>query len=235
MQPAPALAGDGLQPAEAGQRRRAVPCPSSKRWSKGGLQDGYGLTEAGPNTFAARRRRRRKPGAVGFPLMHVDVRVVHPDRSECAGRAGRAAHSRPHVPPGWNNPAAMPKPSATAGCIPATWPPVTRRATPPSSGGSRTPIWLRRENVYPAEIEAMYRHLAIGRRDPTACCGRQVWWSGDAGEFVDGADRRGAVAFLRERWRASRCPSRWSSPTRCPRPARARLTKRRWPSSTVGS
>ncbi len=59
-----------------------APCPMpvfEKFWERGvDFKTGYGLTEAGPNTFwLPKADVRRKPGAVGFPLFHVDVKVVN--------------------------------------------------------------------------------------------------------------------------------------------------------------
>jgi fatty-acyl-CoA synthase len=67
------------------------------------------LTEAGPNTFwLPPEDVRRKPGAVGFPLFHIDVRVVREDGSPCeSGEPGELIIRGPHVTPGyWNNPEA---------------------------------------------------------------------------------------------------------------------------------
>ncbi|RPI96721.1 MAG: long-chain fatty acid--CoA ligase, partial [Chloroflexi bacterium] len=90
-----------------------APCPMpvfERFWEKGvDFKTGYGLTEAGPNTFwLPQEDVRRKPGAVGFPLMHVDVKVVRRDRTICdAGEPGELLIRGPHVTPGyWNNPAA---------------------------------------------------------------------------------------------------------------------------------
>ena len=61
-----------------------APCPLpvfEKFWARGvDFKTGYGLTEAGPNTFwLPPEDVRRKPGAVGFPLFHIDVKVIRPD------------------------------------------------------------------------------------------------------------------------------------------------------------
>jgi fatty-acyl-CoA synthase len=58
-----------------------APCPLpifERFWERGvEFKTGYGLTEAGPNTFwLPSEQVRRKPGSVGVPLFHVDVKVV---------------------------------------------------------------------------------------------------------------------------------------------------------------
>jgi len=58
-----------------------APCPRpvfERFWERGvAFRSGYGLTEAGPNTFwLPPADVRRKPGSVGFPLLHIDVKLV---------------------------------------------------------------------------------------------------------------------------------------------------------------
>lgn len=108
-----------------------------KFWAKGvDFKTGYGLTEAGPNTFwLPQADVRRKPGAVGFPLFHVDVKVVRADGSQCgAHEPGELLIRGGHVTPGyWNNPEATAK-TIVAGWLHTgdqqTFSPTTRAATP---------------------------------------------------------------------------------------------------------
>jgi fatty-acyl-CoA synthase len=80
-----------------------APCPMpvfEKFWARGvDFKTGYGLTEAGPNTFwLPREDVRRKPGAVGFPLMHIDVKVAGDDGSARGpGEVGELLIRGPHV------------------------------------------------------------------------------------------------------------------------------------------
>jgi fatty-acyl-CoA synthase len=90
-----------------------APCPLpvfEKFWAKGvDFKTGYGLTEAGPNTFwLPPEDVRRKPGSVGHPLFHIDVRVIRHDGTECdAEEIGELVIRGPHVCGGyWNNPKA---------------------------------------------------------------------------------------------------------------------------------
>jgi fatty-acyl-CoA synthase len=147
-----------------------APCPLpvfEKFWAKGvDFKTGYGLTEAGPNTFwLPPEDVRRKPGSVGFPLFHVDVKIVKEDGSACAPeQVGEMVIRGPHLCGGyWNNPLA------------------TTEAIHPLPNDPKGPDWLhtgdlaRRdaegyyyivgrskdmfisggENVYPAEIESV--------------------------------------------------------------------------------
>ena len=80
MQQHPRWASGRLLATEAGdQRRRALPAAGLREilGARVDFKTGYGLTEAGPNTFwLPPDDVRRKPGAVGFPLFHVDVQIV---------------------------------------------------------------------------------------------------------------------------------------------------------------
>ncbi len=155
-----------------------APCPMpvfEKWWAKGvPFKTGYGLTEAGPNTFwLPHDQVQRKPGAVGYPLFHVDVTVVDPETERpCgAGEVGELLIRGDHVCAGyWNDPAA------------------TREAIRPAKSDPAGPAWLHTgdlalrdaggcyyivgrskdmiisggENVYPAEVESqMHAHPAI--------------------------------------------------------------------------
>lgn len=146
-----------------------APCPMpifERFWQKGAdFKTGYGLTEAGPNTFwLPQADIRRKPGAVGFPLMHVDVKVVRPDGTICNPREpGELLIRGPHVTPGyWNNP------EATAQAIIDGWLHTGDLAICDEEGyytivgRIKEMIISGGENVYPAEVESvMYRHPAI--------------------------------------------------------------------------
>lgn len=146
-----------------------APCPLpvfEAFWAKGvDFKTGYGLTEAGPNTFwLPAEDVRRKPGAVGFPLMHVDVRVVQQDMTECSsGEPGELVIRGEHVTPGyWNNP------KATAEAIRDGWLHTGDLAVCDDEGyytivgRLKDMIISGGENIYPAEVEsAMHAHNCV--------------------------------------------------------------------------
>jgi fatty-acyl-CoA synthase len=143
------------------------PVPLIEAYDKRGLtfKQGYGLTEAGPNCFTLDARDAvRKAGSVGFPNMHLDVRVVDDHGQDVPdGTAGELLIRGPHVCKGyWKNP------DATASAIKDGWLHtgdvvvrdtegyfyiVDRKKDMFISGG---------ENVYPAELEKILAgHPAI--------------------------------------------------------------------------
>jgi fatty-acyl-CoA synthase len=166
-----------------------APCPMGvfeEFWAKGvDFKTGYGLTEAGPNTFwLPAADVRRKPGAVGYPLFHIDVQVIRKDGSKCEpNEVGELIIRGPHVFAGyWNDP------QTTAGAlrpVPATgseepWLHTGDLAKRDAEGyytivgRLKDTIISGGENVYPAEIESvMHGHPAvaeaalIGMPDPT--------------------------------------------------------------------
>lgn len=154
-----------------------APCPMpvfEKFWDRGvDFKTGYGLTEAGPNTFwLPPEDVRRKPGSVGVPLFHVDVKVINESDEECdAAEVGELVIRGPHMCAGyWNDPRA------------------TEEAIRPLTSSPDGPAWLRTgdlahrdeegyyyivgrskdmfisggENVYPAEVESvMHAHPSV--------------------------------------------------------------------------
>ncbi|MCI0399342.1 MAG: long-chain fatty acid--CoA ligase [Chloroflexi bacterium] len=154
-----------------------APCPLpvfEKFWAKGvDFKTGYGLTEAGPNTFwLPPADVRLKPGYVGLPLMFVDVKVVRPDGSECEpGEAGELIIHGPHVCAGyWRNleataAAIHPTPADPSG---RAWLHTGDVAVRDAEGYYRIAGRLKEmfisggENVYPAEIESvLHSHPAV--------------------------------------------------------------------------
>jgi fatty-acyl-CoA synthase len=146
-----------------------APCPMpvfERFWERGiDFKTGYGLTEAGPNTFwLPPAEVKHKPGAVGYPLMHIDVKVVRPDGEECQPDEGGELIIRgEHVTTGyWNNP------SATAEAIRDGWLHTGDLALRDTDGAYKIigrikdMIISGGENVYPAEIESvLFSHPAV--------------------------------------------------------------------------
>lgn len=140
-----------------------APCPLpvfERFWARGvDFRSGYGLTEAGPNNFwLPTAELRRKPGAVGFPLMHVDARIIGPDGSSCgADEVGELRLRGPHLFAGyWRSPA-----SSDAALDEEGWLRTGDLASADMDGcvtivGRAKDMFISGgENVYPAEIEAV--------------------------------------------------------------------------------
>jgi len=146
-----------------------APCPLpvfEKFWDRGvDFKTGYGLTEAGPNTFwLPKEDVRRKPGAVGFPLFHVDVKIVNEQGSECsADEVGELLIRGPHVCGGY-----WKRPAETAQAIVGGWLHTGDLARRDSEGyytivgRSKDLIISGGENIYPAEVESvLHAHPAV--------------------------------------------------------------------------
>ena len=137
-----------------------APCPLpifEKFWAKGvDFKTGYGLTEAGPNTFwLPPEDVRRKPGSVGFPLFHVEVKIIKEDRECGADEVGELLIRGSHVCKGyWHNP------DETAKAIRDGWLYTGDLARRDSEGyyyivgRSKDMIISGGENIYPAEVES---------------------------------------------------------------------------------
>jgi len=187
-----------------------APCPLpvfEEFWARGvDFKTGYGLTEAGPNTFwLPPEDVRRKPGMVGFPLFHIDVRVVREDGSECGPEeVGELIIRGPHVCAGyWDNP------RATAQAIRDGWLHTgdLARRDPEGYyeivGRLKDMIISGGENIYPAEVESvLHAHPAVAEAALIAVPD-EMW--GEVGRAVVGL-RPGArlgqeelLAFCRER------------------------------------
>jgi fatty-acyl-CoA synthase len=130
------------------------------------LFTGYGLTEAGPNTFwLPPEHRVQKLGSVGVPLMHIDVSIVRDDGSECAvDEAGEILVRGPHVCGGyWNQPEETAKVITLEGWL-HTGDLAKRDAEGfyYIVGRIKDMIKSGGENIYPAEVESvMHEHPAV--------------------------------------------------------------------------
>ncbi|MEN9934828.1 MAG: acyl-CoA synthetase [Chloroflexota bacterium] len=139
-----------------------APCPDPVReafWARGvDFKLGYGLTEAGPNTFwLPSEELRRKPGAVGYPLMHIDARVMDAEGRPCApGEVGELHVRGPHVCAGYWR-----RPEETARAIVGGWLHTGDLARSDEDGcytivgRLKDVIISGGENIYPAEIESV--------------------------------------------------------------------------------
>ncbi len=139
-----------------------APCPlpvMQKFWDKGvDFKMGYGLTEASGNNFwLPPELVQKKVGSVGYPIFHIDMKIIDDDGDTCAdGIEGELLIRGPHVIAGyWNNP------EATARTIRDGWlhtGDIARRDRDGCYsilGRSKEMFISGGENVYPAEIESV--------------------------------------------------------------------------------
>lgn len=214
-----------------------APCPLpifERFWEKGvDFKTGYGLTEAGPNTFwLPPADVRRKPGAVGFPLMHIDIRIVDESGSECGPeQVGELLIRGPHVTPGyWNNP------EATAAAIRDGWLHTGDLARRDAEGyvtivGRLKEMFISGgENVYPAEVEsALHSHPGVAEAAligvPDAKWGEvgRAFVVIRAGHTLKEAD---LLAYLRERLAAYKVPKRVVFLPELPKTGAGKIDKR---------
>lgn len=137
-----------------------APCPMPvfERFFEKGVpfKTGYGLTEAGPNNFwLPDEKAQRKPGSVGSPLFHVEVRVIRDGREAAPGEVGELWIRGPHVIPGYWN-----RPEETA-ALKDGWLRTGDLATYDEEGDFyivgriKDMIISGGENIYPAEVESV--------------------------------------------------------------------------------
>ncbi|MCS6817128.1 MAG: AMP-binding protein, partial [Blastocatellia bacterium] len=101
-------------------------------------------------------KTHRKPGSVGSPLFHVEVRIVREDRDVGPGEVGELWIRGPHVVPGyWNHP------EETARTIVEGWLRTGDLAQFDEEGDFyivgriKDVIISGGENIYPAEVESV--------------------------------------------------------------------------------
>jgi len=147
-----------------------APCPPSliEAWhrTKGlALRQGYGLTEVGVNCFSMiDEEALQKAGSVGKPIFHSQMRLVDSDGNDVPrGETGELIISGPHVCAGyWRNP------EATAESLRDGWFHTGDMARQDEegyfyiAGRYKDMIISGGENIYAAEVEAVFReHAAV--------------------------------------------------------------------------
>lgn len=147
-----------------------APCPKplfEAYWSHGlPLRQGYGLTEAGPNTFGIEQSQAEaRVQTVGRPLPYVNLRLVKDGKVVKAGEVGELQIQGGHVMAGYWN-----RPEATAAVLDKTgWLSTGDLAFADSDGyyticGRQKEMFISGgENVFPAEIEEVllgHPHIA---------------------------------------------------------------------------
>ncbi len=148
----------------AGSGGASCPLPIIERFAERGIRlfTGYGLTEAGPNTFwLPPEKRLEKPGSVGYPMMHIDVKIIDGKGGECGtDEVGELIIRGPHVCAGYWG-----KPEETANAIIDGWMHTGDLARRDADGcyyivgRSKDMYKSGGENVYPAEIESVLHAL----------------------------------------------------------------------------
>jgi len=142
-----------------------APCPPAliEAWSKAKkvpMRQGYGLTEVGVNCFAMTDEDAlRKAGSVGKPIFHSQMRLVDAEgRDAPVGETGELVIAGPHVCTGyWNNQ------EATAQVLKDGWFHTGDMARMDAEGyfyivgRYKDMIISGGENVYAAEVEAVFR------------------------------------------------------------------------------
>jgi fatty-acyl-CoA synthase len=142
-----------------------APCPPSliEAWSRQKnvvMRQGYGLTEVGVNCFSMTDQDAlQKRGSVGKPIFHSQMRLVDVDGIDVpAGKTGELIIRGPHVCVGyWNNP------TATAESLRDGWFHTGDMARMDEEGyfyivgRFKDMIISGGENVYAAEVEAIFR------------------------------------------------------------------------------
>jgi fatty-acyl-CoA synthase len=147
-----------------------APCPlpiMEKFWDRDvDFKMGYGLTEASGNNFwLPPELVREKIGSVGYPIFHIDMKVMCEDGIECGtDEEGELLIKGPHVVAGYWN-----RPEATAETIRDGWLHTGDVAAKDADGcyrvlGRSKDMYISGgENVYPAEVESVITaHPAIG-------------------------------------------------------------------------
>lgn len=147
-----------------------APCPPAliEAWSKSKgvpMRQGYGLTEVGVNCFSMTDEDAlRKMGSVGKPIFHGEVRLVDTDYKDVpVGETGELIIKGPHVCAGyWNNT------DATIQALKDGWFHTGDMARMDDegyfyiAGRFKDMIISGGENVYAAEVEAVFReHAAV--------------------------------------------------------------------------
>ena len=214
-----------------------APCPMpvfEEFWRRGvDFKTGYGLTEAGPNTFwLPPEDVRRKPGAVGHPLMFIDLKLVDAEGHEVGpGVVGELLIRGPHVCAGyWGRPA-----ETARAFTPDGWLRTGDLAVRDDEGyytivgRLKDVIISGGENIYPAEVESVLAaHPAVAEvaliAAPDPRWG-EVGWAVVAPRPGQPRDSDGLLAFAGERLARYKLPRRVIWADALPKTAAGKIDK----------
>ena len=214
-----------------------APCPlpiMEKFWDRGiDFKMGYGLTEAAGNNFwLPQERVRDKTTSVGYPIFHIDMKIVDEEGAEVGpNEAGELLIRGPHVTPGYWR-----RPEATTETIKDGWLWTGDLAVKDDEGfftikGRSKDMFISGgENVYPAEVESVM--LAFDGIAEAALVGvpHDVW--GEVGMaclvIESGAefDEAAFEAFLEERLAKYKRPRRIRLLDELPKTAIGKIDKK---------
>jgi len=185
-----------------------APCPlpvMQKFWDRGvDFKMGYGLTEASGNNFwLPPELVQKKIGSVGYPIFHIDMKIINDDGSRCeSGEPGELLIRGPHIVAGyWKNPV------ASAETIRDGWLHTGDVAVCDGDGcysilGRSKEMFISGgENVYPAEIESVLQAHPLVKEAAVVGVPHQTW--GEVGRAFlvveDGYEEEDLKTFLAER------------------------------------
>ncbi len=147
-----------------------APCPPAlietwRREKRVVFRQGYGLTEVGPNCFSMTDEESvPKTGSVGKPILHSDMKLIdaHGNRVP-SGETGELCIRGPHVCTGyWKNPAATAKALNDGWFHTGDMARMDEEGFYTIVGRFKDMIISGGENVYAAEVEAVFReHTAV--------------------------------------------------------------------------
>jgi len=139
-----------------------APCPlpiMQKFWERGvDFKMGYGLTEASGNNFwLPAELVQTKTGSVGYPIFHIDMKIIKSDGSTCAdNEEGELLIRGPHIVAGyWKNPVASAETFRDGWLHTGDIAKRDEDGCYSILGRSKEMFISGGENVYPAEIESV--------------------------------------------------------------------------------
>lgn len=147
-----------------------IPKPLMEAWIEEKniiFRQGYGLTEVGPNCFAMTNKEAKvKIGSIGKPIFHSQIRLVDSNNKDVPiGEAGEIIIKGPHVCTGyWNNPAATEKAIIDGWFHTGDMARMDEDGFFYIAGRAKEMIISGGENIYCAEVEAVFNdHEAVKR------------------------------------------------------------------------
>lgn len=207
------------------------------------FKQGFGMTEVGVNCFAMTVAESiAKPGSIGKPMMHTEVRLAGGNGEEVAvGEIGELWFRGPHVSLGyWNRPEAtaaafVPDPTVNSSDLGGSWfrsGDLARRDEDGFyfiAGRAKEMFISGGVNVYPAEIEAAILQHA-GVRDAAVVGVEDASWGEVGVAFVvelepGSAGEASVLSFLGDRLARYKLPKAVIALAELPRTAYGKVVK----------